>query len=102
MGHETEMIYANANHPRDLECSECGLLAQYQFSSPTFFMAGDRAPIDTAAEAWSGTCLEGSDGINQSAYRSTKVQVDHGHHDTPPVTKPRDQIDQMLGVSRQG
>jgi len=96
-GHETEELY-RSEYPQERSCTRCGGLARYRPSSPTFFMAGDRAPIDTAKEAWGGTALEGCDGKNQTLYESTSVQVDLGQHRPPPITKPVDPVDRMLGI----
>ena len=98
-GHDTEALFDGA-YPKDIDCPECGLMAHYRHSAPAFFVEGSRAPIDTAKEAWSGTALEDSDGINQTQYRSTKAQIDYGQRKPPPTTKPVDPVDRMLGIHR--
>ena len=97
-GHSVEEIYASA-YPKELDCPECGLAAYYRPSAPTFFMAGARAPIDTAEEAWGGTGLD-TDGVNQTTYRSKKETIDFGQKRRPPTTKPQDAADRMLGITR--
>ena len=97
-GHSHETLYAGG-YPKEVDCPTCGLAAHYRFSAPTFFMAGARAPIDTAEEAWGGTGID-TDGINQTTYRSSKETVDFGEARPPPTTRPSDPVDKMLGISR--
>ena len=98
-GHDTETLF-DGGYPKEMDCPICGLLAHFHLSAPSFFIEGSRAKIDTAKEAWSGTALEDSDGINQTQYRSTKAQIDYGQRKPPPTTKPVDPVDRMLGIHR--
>ena len=73
--HQEEIFLALDPEPESLPC-KCGGRAVRVLSVPRYYLRWRPAPFD--ADAWEGTPLEGTDGVNEEYYKSTKVQVDMG------------------------
>ena len=72
-GETTEELVAlvDGRPPQSIEC-RCGEQKQRQPSAPKFKLQWALPPMDDPKEIWEGTPLAGTDGINETHYRSTK------------------------------
>lgn len=59
-------------------CPQCLNGGKRRVSSPYFKLSWIPTVVDSAKEIWSGTPLEGTDGINSVHYKSDKIFVDQG------------------------
>lgn len=78
-GHQIEELYSSYDaSPPTLPCPLHDEIAERGVGKPCFKLSWMPAMIDSAKEAWAGTPLEGTDGINPLHYKSEKIQVDLG------------------------
>jgi hypothetical protein len=78
-GHQIEEIFSTyESSPQAIPCPWHDAVAERGVGRPCFKLSWVPTMIDSAKEAWAGTPLEGTDGINPLHYKSEKIQVDLG------------------------
>ena len=75
--HVTEQIRALQDRSVERPCPKCGAKTVLA-PSISSFRGLHPTVIDSAKEAWWGTPLADSDGVNELHYKSNKLQVDLG------------------------
>ena len=80
-----ELYYMGQEAPPAIRCRACDSVAVRRVGLPVVKIGWNKTPIDRCKDAWSGTGLEDSDGINPMQFNQAedgKLQLDMGKKTT--------------------